>query len=81
MLYSETIKTLRHELDVNTTQFAAMVGVSEITVRSWETGIRQPKVDVVHRMIQLAKKQKITLKLKDFLDNTKKKSYLTKEKQ
>lgn len=58
---SESIRALRKSLGVNRTVFAEMLGVAEISVESWERGIRFPNGRTLLKMQEI-EREKETLK-------------------
>lgn len=67
MQTSEKIKNLRLELGLNQGQFADLIDVTLSSICGWENGRRNPRIGRIKKMVELAKKHKIKLEIKDFI--------------
>lgn len=67
MEISERIKHLRLSLGLEQSEFAQLVSVSSGTVSNWENARRSPRLSKIRKMIEIAKKNKIKLEIKDFI--------------
>ncbi len=67
MEISEKIKQFRLELGLNQLQFAELLGVVVSAVSSWETARRVPRIGYMKQMVELAKKHKIKMTIKDLI--------------
>ena len=47
------VRRVRERLDLSVSTFGAVLGVSEVTIRSWEAGQRNPD-RVARRLLQIA---------------------------
>lgn len=59
MFTPQEIRELRHALEMNTTEFATVLGVTGVTVNTvarWEIGDRHPKRTTMIRLNELAAK-------------------------
>lgn len=65
---AHAIKRLRQSLFMNQTDFASRLGVSFGSVCNWEMGRRNPRIEKVKIMLEMAKKNKIKVAIEDFLD-------------
>ena len=61
MFTPQQIRSLRISLDMTPTVFAALVGVSENTVRRWEIGDRHPNYKRMEALNALAKDRGVEL--------------------
>lgn len=60
MLFSkDDIAMIRESCGVNLREFGELLGVSEATVSRWETGHRQPSVNAMKKLNELAVKKKL----------------------
>ena len=58
---------VRKELGINQTEFAKLCGIGSIQmVSQYETGRTLPRLEVVMRVIEVAKQNNIDITLKDF---------------
>lgn len=62
-----TIKNLRMSLMMDKIELARELGVSITTICSYENGKRRPKLSMVRKMRDLAKKNNIEISLEEFL--------------
>lgn len=67
MRSATTIKKLREDLCLDPKEFADLIEMSRFSVWHYENGTRKPRLRVVRKMIELAKKHGIKLSPKDFL--------------
>lgn len=67
-LLSETIKNLRLQLFLDQKEFAEIIGIKKGTVSNYENGYRKPRLPIIRRMLELARKNKIKLNPEDFLN-------------
>ena len=49
--FGERVREIRHELGLTQGQVAERVGVKERTLGSWETGDREPSLEMVRRIV------------------------------
>ncbi len=68
MKSSKVIKRIRLELLKSREEFASMVGVSVQSIGNYENSMRQPKLSIVKKLIDIAKKNKIDVMASDFFD-------------
>jgi transcriptional regulator with XRE-family HTH domain len=61
MMTPRKIRSTRKAMNLNLTQFAARVGVTEQAIRRWEAGERFPKPKWQEKLERLAKKAKIAV--------------------
>jgi transcriptional regulator with XRE-family HTH domain len=61
MFTPEKIRVLRKALGFNTTQFAAVLGVTANAVDRWEAGERHPRYETMVKMNELADEKDIDL--------------------
>ena len=52
MSIGENIRSLRKKANLTQKQLAQMVGVNEVTIRSYERGKYEPKTDVLYRLVK-----------------------------
>jgi DNA-binding transcriptional regulator YiaG len=69
MKTSENIKKIRHELCVSQIEFADMLGLGKSSVCLYEQGYRKPSFKTVRKIIEVAKKHGIKIKLEDIRDD------------
>lgn len=62
--YSQNIKLLRDTLKMTQESFGKAIGVVKITVSQYEAGTRSPSEKTAERIVLLAKKQGIIVKVK-----------------
>lgn len=67
MEISAKIKNLRLSLGLEQKEFGEFLGVTMGTVSNWENSRRSPRLGRIRKMIELAKKNKIKLEIKDFI--------------
>ena len=53
MSIGENIRYLRKQAKLTQKQLAQMVGVNEVTIRSYERGKYEPKTDVLYRLVKV----------------------------
>lgn len=58
MFEAEEIRAIRKALDLNTTEFATRLGVTENCVRRWELGDRTPRKEHMRTLNDLDKEAK-----------------------
>ena len=51
--YNERMKDLREDKDLSQQQFAKLMGLSDVTIQSYEYGKSEPKVSTLIKMAQL----------------------------
>ena len=51
--YNERMKDLREDKDLSQQQFAKLMGLSDVTIQSYEYGKSEPKVSTLITMAQL----------------------------
>ncbi|MBN2835400.1 MAG: helix-turn-helix transcriptional regulator [Candidatus Delongbacteria bacterium] len=61
MNYSKIIKKLREKLILSQTEFAAMLGISFITVSRWEQGKNIPTIKMKRKIAELCKLNNINM--------------------
>lgn len=72
MSIAENIKKLRRDLCLNKTEFAKLLSISRVSVSLYEKGERTPGYPIIRRMLEVANKHKIKLKVDDLLNDEKK---------
>jgi len=65
---AETIRKLRLALGLHQYEFCKEVGVEPGTISNWEMGRRFPKLPFIRKMVEIAKKNKVKMKVEDFLN-------------
>jgi transcriptional regulator with XRE-family HTH domain len=68
MTIDQTIKKLRLTLCLEQQEFGMLIGVTKSSVCNYEQGNRKPRLPVIRKMMELAKKNKIKITLEDFLN-------------
>lgn len=68
MTIKETIKKLRLALCLDQSEFGAFIGVTKSSVCNYEAGTRNPRLPVIRKMVELARKNKVKITLEDFLN-------------
>lgn len=69
MSSADTIKKIRISLCLNHKEFADLLGVSAASISLYEKGERKPRFPIIRKLIELAKKQKISVTVEDFLSD------------
>jgi DNA-binding transcriptional regulator YiaG len=64
---NETIKSLRSKLDLTQEQFAVLLGTSKQNIYSMEKGRSKPKTEMASRLLKLAMKNGMKIKLEDLI--------------
>jgi DNA-binding XRE family transcriptional regulator len=64
------IRKLRLTLSLQQNEMAKKIGVSPSAICAWEQDRRLPRLPHVRAMLELAKYNKITLTLEDFVDDS-----------
>lgn len=64
---AETIKKMRLSLCMEQKEFAGLLGISVSSISHYETSIRKPRLPVVRKLLDLARKHKIKVDIEDFL--------------
>lgn len=62
-----TIRQLRLLLGLEQHEFAELMGVVKGTVWNWENGKRVPRLPKIRKMVEIAERNKIRIKITDFL--------------
>lgn len=68
MTISEAIKKLRMALCLEQQEFGQLIGVTKSSVCNYEQGTRKPRLPIIRKMMELAKKNKVKMTLEDFLN-------------
>lgn len=68
MSSSEAIKLVRKSLCLQQSEFAEQIGVTTSSVCNYERGIRTPRLPIIRKILDLAKKNKIKLTPQDFFE-------------
>jgi len=68
MSAADTIKKVRMELNLDQQHFADALEITKTAIFNYEKGIRRPKLDIIKKMRDLAKKNGIELSVDDFLN-------------
>lgn len=63
--YQRLVIGLRNKLVISQTELADMLGVSFASVNRWEKGHYEPTIKVKRKIIELCKKNKIELVMKE----------------
>lgn len=69
MSAAQAIKRIRMALLFEQEEFAELIGVSKQSVCNYEKGVRQPRLPVIRKILEVAKKNKIKASAEDFLSN------------
>ncbi len=67
MNIQEAIKHLRTSLFLDQKEFGELIGITKSSICNYEHGNRKPRLRVIRKMVELAKKHKIKIALEDFL--------------
>jgi DNA-binding transcriptional regulator YiaG len=67
MSTAEVIKKIRMTLCLEQKEFGELLGISYSSVSHYETSIRQPRLPVIRKLLELCKKHKIKVSIEDFL--------------
>lgn len=65
MDYSKLIKELREKLIVSQAELAELLGVSFASVNRWEMGHHEPTIKSKRKIVELCKKHKLKVNMKD----------------
>lgn len=68
MSAAETVKRIRITLCLEQEKLAQKIQVTKQTVSNYETGKRKPKLSIIKKIMDLAKKNDIAVKVEDFLE-------------
>lgn len=68
MSAAETVKRIRITLCLEQEKLAREIKVTKQTVSNYETGKRKPKLSVIKKIMDLAKKNDISVKVEDFFE-------------
>ena len=68
MKSAESFKRIRDELCLNRTEIAKMLGLTASMICLYEKGTRNPSRSVIRKVLELAKKNKIKISVKDFFE-------------
>lgn len=68
MTISESVIKLRRSLGLEQQELAEILGITHTSISNYENGKRHPRIRIVRKMLELAKKHKIKLTLEDFFD-------------
>ncbi len=63
---AKTIKTIRRNLYLEVSEFARLIGVTPQSVYYYEKGQKMPKLKVIKKLLDLAKKNGMDYSLEDF---------------
>jgi DNA-binding XRE family transcriptional regulator len=61
MNYQHLVKELRVKLILTQQEFAELLGVSFASINRWESGRHEPTIKVKRRIVELCKKNGITI--------------------
>lgn len=64
-MINNNIKQIRLSLGMKRSEFAQLLGISYGAVCNYEYGTRNPRLNTCYRIIEVAKKHKIKIKLED----------------
>lgn len=64
---SKTIRNIRNKVMLDQSQFGKLVGVTGAAIGHYERGQRIPRFPVIRKLMDIAKKNGITVKVEDFL--------------
>lgn len=67
MSVGETIKKIRTNLYLEKIEFAELIGVTRTSVGYYESGKRMPKLQIIKKIRELAKKNGMDYSVEDFL--------------
>lgn len=67
MKINEAIKRLRMDLLLEQKEFGELIGVAKTSISHYESGNRRPRLPIIRKMVELAKKHKVKIALEDFL--------------
>lgn len=67
MTLSEAVKKLRLDLLLEQKEFGEMLGVTKTSICNYEMGNRKPRLPIIRKMVEIAKKNKVKISLEDFL--------------
>lgn len=67
MEISQLLKDIKYVSDLNQAELANILGCSQVSVSRLRRGIQVPKTDLLVKLIRLANRYKIEVKLEDFL--------------
>ena len=62
MNYAVLIRQLREKMILSQTEFAELLGVSNVTVSRWETGKSFPTIKLKRKLMQMFTEYQITIK-------------------
>jgi putative transcriptional regulator len=62
MNYAVLIRQLREKMILSQTEFAEILGVSNVTVSRWETGKSFPTIKLKRKLMQMFTEYQITIK-------------------
>ena len=68
MNINETIKKLRMALCLEQAEFGELIDVSKCTICNYEAGRRKPRLPIIRKMMEIAKKNKVKIELEDFIN-------------
>lgn len=68
MSSSEAIKLVRRSLCLEQSEFAQQIGVTTGSVCNYEKGLRTPRLPIIRKILDIAKKNKIKVSPEDFFD-------------
>jgi len=68
MNINETIKKLRMALCLEQAEFGELIDVSKGTICNYEAGRRKPRLPIIRKMMEIAKKNKVKIELEDFIN-------------
>ncbi len=66
---AKTIKTIRRNLYLEVSEFARLIGVTPQSVYYYEKGQKMPKLKVIKKLLDLAKKNGMDYSLETTIDN------------
>jgi predicted transcriptional regulator len=68
MKAAKAVKKVRLNMFLSVQQFATMLNVTPQTIRNYERELRDPKINIIERIVEIAKKNKIGITVNDFFD-------------
>lgn len=67
MKISRCITLMRSELELSKSELAQILCVSKSIITKWESNVRVPRREIINRLIDLCKKNQVSLTKDDFL--------------
>ncbi len=68
MSASETIRKVRIYSHLDMDEFAKEVGINRSSISRYEKGSQKPRMSVIRKIMDIAKKNNIEVSIEDFLD-------------